>query len=81
VVVPAEAVQQGPDGSFVYVLDEGGGANMRKVEVACVNAGQAALGKGLGSGETLVTDGHSRLTPGARVKVKMPVDTPAGARR
>ena len=26
VVVPAEAVQQGPDGSFVYVLNQDGGA-------------------------------------------------------
>jgi len=72
VVVPAEAVQQGPDGAFVYVLMADGGAQMRKVEVAQVRDGQAAIGKGLASGETVVTDGHSRLTPGAKVKVKAP---------
>jgi membrane fusion protein, multidrug efflux system len=72
VVVPAEAVQQGPDGSFVYVLSEDGGAKMRKVEVVQVRDGQAAIAKGLESGETVVTDGHSRLTPGAKVKVKEP---------
>jgi len=70
VVVPAEAVQQGPDGSFVYVLSEDGGARMRKVDVAQVRDGQAAIAKGLTAGETVVTDGHSRLTPGAKVKVK-----------
>jgi multidrug efflux system membrane fusion protein len=70
VAVPAEAVQQGPDGSFVYVLNADGGAQMRKVEVAQVRDGQAAIGKGLASGESVVTDGHSRLTPGAKVKVK-----------
>ena len=70
VVVPAEAVQQGPDGSFVYVLNQDGGAQMRKVEVTLVRDGQAAIGKGLASGETVITDGHSRLTPGAKVKVK-----------
>ncbi len=70
VAVPAEAVQQGPDGSFVYVLNADGGAQMRKVEVAQVRDGQAAIGKGLSSGESVVTDGHSRLTPGAKVKVK-----------
>jgi multidrug efflux system membrane fusion protein len=72
VVVPAEAVQQGPDGAFIYVLAADGGAQMRKVDVAQVRDGQAAIGKGLASGETVVTDGHSRLTPGAKVKVKAP---------
>lgn len=72
VVVPAEAVQQGPDGAFVYVLTADGGAQVRKVEVAQVRDGQAAIGKGLASGEAVVTDGHSRLTPGAKVKVKAP---------
>ncbi len=70
VVVPAEAIQQGPEGAFVYVLNGEGGALMRKVEVAQVRNGLAAIGKGLASGETVVTDGHSRLTPGAKVKVK-----------
>ena len=72
VVVPAEAVQQGPDGAFVYVLNADGGVQMRRVEVAQVRDGQAAIGKGLASGETVVTDGHSRLTLGAKVKVKFP---------
>jgi multidrug efflux system membrane fusion protein len=70
VVVPAEAIQQGPEGTFVYVLSEDGGARMRKVDVALVRDGLAAIGKGLAAGETVVTDGHSRLTPGAKVKVK-----------
>ncbi|PIX95841.1 MAG: efflux RND transporter periplasmic adaptor subunit [Hydrogenophilales bacterium CG_4_10_14_3_um_filter_63_21] len=72
VVVPAEAVQQGPEGAFVYVLNGEGGAQVRKVEIAQVRDGLAAIGKGLASGETVVTDGHSRLTPGAKVKVKKP---------
>ncbi|MDO9226504.1 MAG: efflux RND transporter periplasmic adaptor subunit [Pseudomonadota bacterium] len=70
VTVPAEAVQQGPDGSFVYVLDGEGGAKLRKVVVAQVRDGLAAIGEGLAGGETVVIDGHSRLTPGAKVKVK-----------
>lgn len=68
VVIPAGAVQQGPDGSFVYVLDAEGGAKMRKVTVAQVRVGQAALTQGLAAGESVVTDGHSRLTPGTKVK-------------
>lgn len=70
VTVPAEAVQQGPDGSFVYVLNGEGGAKLRKVTVAQVRDGLAAIAEGLAVAETVVTDGHSRLTPGAKVKVK-----------
>lgn len=69
VTVPAEAVQQGPEGSFVYVR-EGEGARMRQVTLALTRDGLAAIAKGLAAGETVVTDGHSRLTPGAKVKVK-----------
>lgn len=69
VTVPAEAVQQGPEGSFVYVL-EGEGVRMRRVSLAQTRDGLAAIAEGLAAGETVVTDGHSRLTPGAKVKVK-----------
>ena len=72
VVVPAEAVQEGPEGSFVYVLKRDAGAEIRKVDIVLVRDGQAAIGKGLASGETVITDGHLRLTPGSTVKVKTP---------
>ncbi len=71
VVVPAEAVQQGPEGSFVYVLADAG-AKLRPVEIAQVQGDEVALARGLAVGETVITDGHSRLTPGAKVKVKGP---------
>jgi multidrug efflux system membrane fusion protein len=76
VVVPAEAVQQGPDGAFVYVLKADASAEVRKVEIAVVRDGQAAVARGLDSGETVVTDGQLSLTPGGKVKVKTPA-TPA----
>ena len=72
VVVPAEAVQQGPEGSFVYVVGRDGGARMRSVDVSQVRAGQAGIARGLARGETVITDGYSRLTPGAKVRVKQP---------
>lgn len=72
VVTPAEAVQQGPDGSFVHVVKADAGSEMRNVEVGFIQAGWAVISKGLAAGETVVTDGHSRLVPGAKVKVKSP---------
>ena len=71
VTVPAEAVQQGPDGPFVYAL-KGEEAGMRKVALGPVRDGVAVIARGLAAGESVVTDGHSRLVPGGKVKIKTP---------
>jgi multidrug efflux system membrane fusion protein len=65
--IPAEALQAGQQGPFVYVVKAD-----QTVEPRPVTAGQAAAGrviveKGLVSGETVVTDGQSRLFPGAKI--------------
>ncbi|OYY93205.1 MAG: efflux transporter periplasmic adaptor subunit [Hydrogenophilales bacterium 28-61-23] len=77
VVVPKEAVQQGPNGAFVYVLKADAGTEVRKVELALTRNDLAVIAKGLSAGETVVTDGHLRLTPGGKVKVKAPARNPA----
>jgi multidrug efflux system membrane fusion protein len=77
VVVPKEAVQQGPNGAFVYVLKADSGTEVRKVELTLTHDDLAVIGKGLSAGETVVTDGHLRLTPGGKVKVKTPARNPA----
>ena len=69
VTVPAEAVQQGPDGPFVYAV-KGEEAGMRKVTLGPVRDGVAVIVKGLAAGETVVTDGHSRLVPGGKIKIR-----------
>lgn len=70
VTVPNEAVQQGADGNFVFVVKDDATVEVRKIETAAAKAGKTAIAKGLAVGETVVTDGQLRLTPGARVKIK-----------
>ncbi len=70
VVVPAEAVQQGPEGSFLFVVRPDNRVEPRKVEVSASYQGLAAIGKGVAAGETVVTDGQLRLTPGTLIEVK-----------
>lgn len=77
VTVPAEAVQQGPEGAFVYVVADGA-AQVRKLRVAATQGGFAAIAEGLAAGETVVTDGQLRLAPGAKVR-PAGGDTPAAA--
>lgn len=68
VTVPAEAIQQGPSGSYVYVVKDDQTVEMRKLTLAATQHGIAAIKEGLAAGETVVTDGQLRLVPGAKVR-------------
>lgn len=70
VLVPAEAVQQGADGNFLYVVKPDNTVELRKIAVQTVHRGSAAIAKGVAADETVVTDGQLRLTQGATVAIK-----------
>ena len=70
VTIPAEALQQGQEGAFVFVVGADNLAQPRRIEVAAIEGGTVAVAKGLQAGETVVTDGQLRLGPGAKVKAK-----------
>ena len=75
-VVPAEAVQQGPEGPYVYVARSDQTVEMRKVDVVANQRGLALLGNGLKAEETVVVDGQLRLSPGAAYQA-LPAKTEA----
>jgi multidrug efflux system membrane fusion protein len=70
--VPAQTVQEGPNGKYVYVIKSGDMVERRPVDVASVQDGVAVISKGLQAGETVVVDGQYRLTEGARVRIAAP---------
>jgi len=70
VVIPAQAVQSGQKGQFVYVVTNDNGVEMRPVKVAQAIDQQAVIDHGVAAGETVVTDGQLRLTPKSKVEVK-----------
>jgi multidrug efflux system membrane fusion protein len=67
IVVPATAVQTGPQGEFVFVLKADATAEARKVTIARTEGDLAIVAKGLAAGEKVVTRGQLRITPGARL--------------
>jgi len=69
-VVPAVAVQRGPEGTFVYMMTEDGRAEQRAVTLASTEGDQAILSKGLAAGAKVVIEGQSQLRAGARVLVR-----------
>jgi multidrug efflux system membrane fusion protein len=67
--VPAPAVQQGPQGPYVYVINSDGTVAMRAVKVTQVSGGQALIDSGLSANEQVVVDGQYKLQPGTRVTI------------
>ena len=67
IVVPTAAVQNGQNGQFVFVVKNDKSVELRNVAVARANDKDSVISSGLQPGETVVTDGQSRLTPGAKV--------------
>jgi len=66
-VIPAEAVQAGQQGQFVYVVKADQTVELRPVAPGATTLGKIAIAKGVNPGDTVVTDGQLRLFPGAKI--------------
>lgn len=69
-IVPAVAVTTGQEGTFVYVMNADSTVTPRPVTVSRTIDEVAVLAAGVKPGETVVTDGQMRLSPGAKVVVR-----------
>jgi membrane fusion protein, multidrug efflux system len=67
-MIPAQAVQAGQKGQFVYVVKKDETVEARVVSIARTIEDRVLIDKGLNPGETVVTDGQMMLFPGAHVK-------------
>lgn len=78
-VVSARAVQRGLQGPFVFRVDDAK-ATVVPVTLGYADEQLAVVMSGVSPGETVVSDGHSRLKPGSTVKIAPPKgETPKGA--
>ena len=66
--VAGSAVQQGQNGSYVYVVKPDKTVELRPVTVAGITDGQALIDQGLKAGDVVVVDGQYRLQVGSLVK-------------
>lgn len=71
--IPEKALQQGPTGAFVYVLDAAGKAEIRPVTLGMPVNGDRVIDAGLAAGDRVVVDNLMKVHPGAEV-------TPADAK-
>lgn len=70
-VIPPQALQTGQSGTYVFVVRADQTVEMRPTTVRTLDDGQMIVESGLKAGETVVTEGQMRLTPGAKVSVKV----------
>jgi len=69
-VVPAQTVQAGQRGPFVFVVKPDLTVESRAVKIGRRQGSDIVIDEGLTPGERVVTDGQLRLVPGARVEIR-----------
>ena len=67
--IPPGAVQQGPNGSYVYVIAPNETAQLHPVKVDQISEGAAVIDSGVQANEAVVVDGQYGLQPGSLVNV------------
>lgn len=72
IVVPHRAVNAGPDGPYVYVVENDKIVSTRPVKVLYDDGTQAAVSGRINSGDRVVTEGQLRLLPGMAVSIIRP---------
>ncbi len=77
-VVPQRAVQQAPEGRFVYVVGEGDKVEARPVVLEEWSGSDWIVASGLAAGERVIVDGALKVGPGAVVQVVEPAPAAPG---
>jgi multidrug efflux system membrane fusion protein len=76
IIIPAAAIQRGPQGTFVYMVKPDRTVMVRPITVGHIQEGEASIKTGLSPGELVVVEGAERLREGARVELRT---APGGA--
>ena len=79
IVVPAQAVQSGQNGTYVFIVEPNMTVQIQPVKAGATLEGKTVIEHGLQGQETVVTDGQMLLVPGATVRIKQGLGTEPGA--
>ncbi len=77
VVVPTTAIQTGPQGTFVYVINKDNTVSVRTVKTGVVTGEATTISSGIIRGEPVVIEGSDKLSEGAKVKLTNPNKQPS----
>jgi membrane fusion protein, multidrug efflux system len=78
ITLPPVALQRGPEGLYVWVINSDNTAEQRPIDAETVDDEISIASKGLAAGERVVVNGQSRLENGSHVAIKpnMPASGP-----
>ncbi len=77
IVMPAAALQHGPDGNFVFVVGADHKVKTQPVHVQLTEGSTLVVDSGVKPGDVVVIDGAEKLSSGSPVSVTMADDTAA----
>jgi membrane fusion protein, multidrug efflux system len=66
-IVPAAAIQRGPQGTYVYVVESGKTVKIRPVTIVQTTGNNVGISSGLNAGDVVVIDGQDKLQDGSQV--------------
>jgi membrane fusion protein, multidrug efflux system len=78
VLIPAPAVQRGPQGTYVYIATANGTAQMRPVTLGDSEGADVQVTSGVAPGDTVITDGQDKLQENAKIEVRQENAIPGG---
>jgi len=78
IVVPAQAVQVGQQGQYVYVVGPDNRANLVVVKVKYSDGRTSVIEGEVKQGDQVVVDGHMQLMPGSTVEIQPSAETESG---
>jgi multidrug efflux system membrane fusion protein len=67
VIVPAPAIQRGPQGAYVYVVQNGNTVKIQTITIAQSGADKVGLSAGVNPGDSVVVDGQDKLQDGSKI--------------
>jgi membrane fusion protein, multidrug efflux system len=79
VIVPAAAIQRGPQGTYVYAAGPDNTAKIRVVTISQTTGDSVGLSAGLNSGDVVVIDGQDKLQDGTKINPSFPAGTKSAA--
>jgi multidrug efflux system membrane fusion protein len=67
-VIPAAAVQRGPQGTYVFVVKQDKSVDIQPVTVAFTQNNLSVISSGVAANDVVVTDGQDKLQAGSKVE-------------
>lgn len=74
ITMPVAAIQRGPQGTFVYAVDDKNTVQVKPVQLALTQGNTVVIASGAQPGDRVVTDGQEKLQAGSRVSPQAPAN-------